>query len=198
LMSTSSFGASGPGAVPAGLSKTFSNNEVMTDSITEKPPAIGPRVDDELYDLAPSMAEGDTTVALKYLSKACDALPMIAFQADVDCGPACVTDPDCGAGSICHDGTTPKACIPKVANGAAIPAGGALAGMCSVANGTRACVSGVCETSDNLCGYKLGSTCTKTSECRTQTAACQIRVLQIRESPRRMPGVPAMLGRTDR
>jgi hypothetical protein len=52
----------------------------------------------------------------------------------------------------------------------------AAAGVCSVAVGARACLSGVCETSDNLCGLTNGKACAAGdagTDAGTLTPACR-------------------------
>ena len=68
------------------------------------------------------------------------------------CGNHCSGDGDCQAGYWCDD-LTPgsEVCEPKVPNGQAVPGG-----TCNTTLGSRACVSGVCDTNDNLCGYANG------------------------------------------
>jgi uncharacterized repeat protein (TIGR01451 family)/MYXO-CTERM domain-containing protein len=84
------------------------------------------------------------------------------------CMPAggCLVDGDCQATQFCD--TAAKACVPKLANGTAIPtiAGHTpvLDGTCSAAVGTAVCLSGVCDTTDNKCGLANGSgTCDGTN-----------------------------------
>lgn len=76
------------------------------------------------------------------------------------CGVECFSDVDCAAGHFCPVSGQP--CIAKLPNGGAIPSA---MGACSVANGFRACISGVCE-SDQLCGLKKGTACTSDAQCR--------------------------------
>jgi hypothetical protein len=180
--STGSFGASGALAVPLGLTKTFGDGVVLSDNIKTVPSQE--RFDDELYDLSVAVAEGDSSVTLKYASNACDALSMIAFQTAVDCGPTCAADSECKATELCHDPKPANLCISKVANGNLMPAGGTIDGKCTPAQAKRACVSQVCETVDNKCGLLIGSTCTKSSECRTGECGTASRKCEV------SPGVP--------
>jgi MYXO-CTERM domain-containing protein len=66
-----------------------------------------------------------------------------------------------------HDG---HACQPKVPNSQPVPGG-----TCTGILGGRACVSGVCDTNDNLCGYRNGDgPCTGTNGgvvCRSTICA---------------------------
>ncbi|MGO8999618.1 MAG: hypothetical protein ACLQVI_40350, partial [Polyangiaceae bacterium] len=66
------------------------------------------------------------------------------------CGNTCFTDAECGAGNWCDNLSGPGICQPQVTNGNPVPGG-----TCTTTIGTRACVSGVCDT-DNDCGYKNG------------------------------------------
>jgi hypothetical protein len=68
------------------------------------------------------------------------------------CGTSCADDTNCTANQWCSG----NVCTTKTANGQAVPAA---AGTCSVATGARTCLSGVCETADNLCGLKNGKSC---------------------------------------
>ncbi len=77
------------------------------------------------------------------------------------CEPAggCNVDADCAAADWCDEST--HVCTLKVANGGAVPNDPAhmnptLNGTCTAAAGAVACVSGVCDTSDNKCGYANG------------------------------------------
>jgi hypothetical protein len=63
----------------------------------------------------------------------------------------CNIDADCASGAWCDTGT--HACLPKLANGLALPVAPPLDGTCGQLAGARVCLSGVCDTSDNSCGY---------------------------------------------
>jgi MYXO-CTERM domain-containing protein len=71
---------------------------------------------------------------------------------------ACNADGDCTAAQFCD--TSNHACAPKVPNGGPVPTIGghtpALDGMCSTAEAMSACLSGVCDTTDDDCGYANG------------------------------------------
>ncbi len=86
------------------------------------------------------------------------------------CGTNCTLDSDCASTQWCNDLTPPGVCSPKVDNGKPVPGG-----TCTPTLGGRACVSGVCDTNDNLCGYKNGDgPCTDSNGsvvCRSQTCA---------------------------
>jgi len=74
------------------------------------------------------------------------------------CSTMCTSDPQCGAGNWCNSG----ACQPLIPNGGALPGG-----VCSALLGGRACLTGVCDPMDNLCGLLKGSkTCPSTAACR--------------------------------
>jgi MYXO-CTERM domain-containing protein/uncharacterized repeat protein (TIGR01451 family) len=89
----------------------------------------------------------------------------------------CVVDADCTGGKWCNVSTL--TCTDKVANGGNVPTDAkhgtpTLDGKCTTAAATLTCVSAVCETSDNKCGYANGgtSTCTSTNAttvCRSST-----------------------------
>ena len=71
----------------------------------------------------------------------------------------CNADADCNAGNWCNEAV--HACTPQVANGSPIstdPAHSnpALNGTCTVGSGLLVCQSGVCDASDNSCGYAIG------------------------------------------
>jgi hypothetical protein len=72
---------------------------------------------------------------------------------------ACNIDADCAGGNWCNE--TAHTCTPKLPNGTAVPTDAAhanptLNGTCTVAAGALVCVSGVCDTKDNDCGYANG------------------------------------------
>jgi hypothetical protein len=70
----------------------------------------------------------------------------------------CTLDSDCTAAQFCD--TQTFACTGKLANGVAVPTltghTPPLTGVCSAAVGTSVCLSGVCDTGDNECGYANG------------------------------------------
>jgi MYXO-CTERM domain-containing protein len=70
----------------------------------------------------------------------------------------CTTDAQCTAAQFCD--TTTDDCTAKLANGTAVPVltghTPPLTGVCTVAVGASVCVSGVCDTKDNLCGFADG------------------------------------------
>jgi hypothetical protein len=83
-----------------------------------------------------------------------DAVSLTAASA------SCTVDTDCtGGGSWCDEST--HTCTAKLANGTAIPndpphTNPTLNGMCTAQAGALVCVSGVCDTQDNKCGYANG------------------------------------------
>ncbi len=72
-----------------------------------------------------------------------------------NCGDPCSVDTDCSPSEWCATGV----CTPKMANGTPLPAITPVNATCTPDVGTRVCVSGVCDTSDNACGLSNGSTC---------------------------------------
>jgi hypothetical protein len=81
------------------------------------------------------------------------------------CGTMCFADSDCGSMQWCSQG----ACAPKVANGQPLPSAPPISGMCTMGNGARVCLSGVCDA-DNQCGYANGG-----GSCTSLTAAAVCR-----------------------
>ncbi len=84
-----------------------------------------------------------------------------ACSTDGTCEPAggCNVDADCTGGKWCNEGT--HTCTPQIPNGGAIPSdpphtSPTLNGTCSPSAATLVCVSGVCDPSDNDCGYANG------------------------------------------
>jgi hypothetical protein len=78
-----------------------------------------------------------------------------------ECEPAggCDVDADCSAGNWCAEST--HTCTPKIANGGPVPTDGphtnpTLNGVCTAGAGALVCVSAVCDTHDNKCGYANG------------------------------------------
>jgi hypothetical protein len=70
----------------------------------------------------------------------------------------CTADAQCTTSQFCN--TQTNGCVAKLANGTGVPtlSGHAppLTGACSVAVGAAVCVSGVCDTADDECGYADG------------------------------------------
>jgi uncharacterized repeat protein (TIGR01451 family) len=85
------------------------------------------------------------------------------------CMPAggCNVDADCASTAWCN--ISAHTCTPKVANGGVIPtdpghASPVIDGTCSAPAATVVCVSAVCDTADNRCGYANGDgTCDATN-----------------------------------
>ncbi|MFO0675712.1 MAG: hypothetical protein U0169_04215 [Polyangiaceae bacterium] len=73
------------------------------------------------------------------------------------CIDSCALDSDCPTATQYCDGQT-STCAPKLANGTALPNDAPLhtAGTCTTPVGLAICTSGVCDTSDNRCGYANG------------------------------------------
>ncbi len=90
------------------------------------------------------------------------------------CVSGCLSDSDCNTTTDWCNGTPPAAgmCVPKLANGTVLPSTPSSVATCTAAVGTRVCVSGVCDTKDNTCGYANGDgPCTNASQCRSDTCA---------------------------
>ena len=71
----------------------------------------------------------------------------------------CNVDADCSAGNWCTEST--HTCTPQLANGASIPVdpphtSPTLNGTCTAIVGQLVCASGVCDVTDNACGYLDG------------------------------------------
>jgi len=71
----------------------------------------------------------------------------------------CTTDAQCAAGNWCDE--VMSNCLPQLANGQPIPSdpphvNPTLNGVCTTAAGVLVCVSGVCDATDNKCGYANG------------------------------------------
>jgi len=93
-----------------------------------------------------------------------------ACSTNGNCEPmgGCNVDADCTGGKWCNEAQ--HMCVPKLANGTIVPSdpthtNPTLNGMCTMAAGTLVCVSGVCDTNDNKCGYADGD-----GPCTTQNA----------------------------
>jgi hypothetical protein len=90
----------------------------------------------------------------------------------------CNVDADCTGGNWCNE--TTHMCSPKLPNGTAVPSdpphmSPTLNGMCTTDAGALVCQSGVCDTSDNECGFANGDgPCTDangTTVCRSTICA---------------------------
>jgi hypothetical protein len=84
-------------------------------------------------------------------------------NASMTCKPAtgCVVDADCGVGSGKWCDEAAHTCTAQLPNGTPIPTdpthtGPTLNGKCTAAAGTLVCASGVCDMTDNECGYATG------------------------------------------
>jgi hypothetical protein len=80
------------------------------------------------------------------------------------CGTACTVDSDCAAGDWCDTLSGAGVCEAKTANGAPVP-GGACGTNDAV--GSHACVSGVCDPSNDDCGVANGGSCTGNGQCQS-------------------------------
>ncbi len=82
------------------------------------------------------------------------------------CGLGCRTDADCDVSEFCD--TSVAMCRPKVDNGQEVPGG-----SCTGATGKAACKSGVCDPTDNMCGYAGGNgQCTETAAAACRSGVC--------------------------
>lgn len=91
----------------------------------------------------------------------------------------CNVDADCEtATQYCN--TPARVCVARIPNSMAVPTVPGhtpeLAGACTPAAAMSACLSNVCESSDDLCGYLNGTPCAALAECRSMIchsdAAC--------------------------
>ncbi len=87
------------------------------------------------------------------------------------CVTGCDSDAQCGATQWCNN--PPGAagtCVPKLSNGTPLPGTPSDVSTCTTAVGMRVCVSGVCDTKDNACGYANGDgPCGGNAQCRDNT-----------------------------
>jgi len=86
--------------------------------------------------------------------------------ASVTPNTGCKLDTDCTSTQYCN--TESHTCSPKLDNGSPVPTVNGhtpeLAGTCAVLVAQSVCVSAVCDTSDNSCGFLDGNgTCSKTN-----------------------------------
>ena len=97
---------------------------------------------------------------------------------DGKCGngaTGCDTDADCTGATWCNIST--RSCKPRAANGQPLPGDAAhtspvLDGKCTPASGALVCFTGVCDTSDNLCGLANASPCTVGQDAQCRAAVC--------------------------
>ena len=80
---------------------------------------------------------------------------------NLTCEPAggCNVDADCSGGKWCDESV--HTCMPQLPNGTPVPTDGphtnpTLNGVCTAGAGALVCISGVCDTNDNDCGYANG------------------------------------------
>gem|GEM_PF-2417570 len=95
---------------------------------------------------------------------------LLGPEPDAQCQQlSCVVDSDCAAGNFCD--TSSFMCTPQLSSGKPIPTipghEPPLDGTCTEEVGAIVCVSGVCDTSDDLCGFAFGHPCTASPECRS-------------------------------
>lgn len=83
------------------------------------------------------------------------------------CGSTCSSDAECDDGEWCAPQGNSGVCVAKTPNGDPLPSTPPIGGECTVANGTRTCVSSVCEEQDDRCGYRNDTTCTAEGPCRS-------------------------------
>ncbi len=112
----------------------------------------------------------------------CDAASIATCRANACrpsgvCGTGCKTDNDCSANApLCN--STSGDCFPKAPNGSPVPTllghDPTLDGTCTATSGAIACISGVCDPLDNLCGLADGNT-GSTTTCTAATAATMCR-----------------------
>jgi len=99
------------------------------------------------------------------------------------CQPSggCNVDADCTGGKWCNEST--HACTVKLTNGTALPTDAphsnpTLDGKCSTAAATLVCQAGVCETTDNKCGYDVNggpcSTANAATVCRSGSCSTNL------------------------
>ncbi len=164
-MTAGSFGA--PAGKPVGLTKTYADGLTLTDVISGPLAVDDPRGDDELFDLEPLLARGSTSVTVRFSNPTdCDYISALVMQTAAACTTSCGVDADCDTGEFCNDAPSPTVCAKKLANGAAIPGGGA-GGKCNATTAARVCASGRCESADDKCGLLDGATCGAAAECRS-------------------------------
>lgn len=87
------------------------------------------------------------------------------------CADACLTDANCSEVQWCNTDAGPAVCAADLANGVGIPnvpshADPVLDGTCTPEAASLVCHSGVCDVSDDACGYANDS-----GPCTTETAA---------------------------
>lgn len=121
-------------------------------------------------------ADGDGTCTVANAGQVCRSA--FCGSTGICATPAaigCIDDSNCNQSQYCN--TETKACVPKLANGESVPtvSGHApdLNGKCSLAVGLSVCVSGVCDTADDKCGYADGH-----GKCADTTAAIACRSKQ--------------------
>ena len=85
------------------------------------------------------------------------------------CVSGCTRDSDCSTDQWCDDGAA--RCVTKLDNGKPLPSEPTRVAQCTTAVGAAVCASGVCDASDDTCGYAPGSgPCADPDQCRS--ASC--------------------------
>jgi MYXO-CTERM domain-containing protein len=87
------------------------------------------------------------------------------------CVTGCDSDSQCNSTQWCNNppGGT-GTCTPKLPNGTMLPSMPTSVATCNAMVGTRVCLSGVCDTKDNTCGYANGDgPCSSNAQCRNDT-----------------------------
>jgi hypothetical protein len=75
----------------------------------------------------------------------------------------CAVDTDCAGATFCAPATL--TCLPRLANGVAIPRDGLHADGCLPGIGTAVCTSGLCNPVTTTCAGPTGAACSTASEC---------------------------------
>jgi hypothetical protein len=158
------------------------NNPVPNVAVTFAPPGtaptaviIGSPATTDAAGLANVSATAGATAGSYNVAASASGAGSVSFSLTND---ECNADSDCPNAKFCI--TPTNVCTAKLVNGTAIPTISghtpALTGVCTVSVGAAVCVSGVCDTVDNECGYANGDgTCdgtTASSVCRSQ--ACSV------------------------
>ncbi len=103
--------------------------------------------------------QGECTQCSATNSTACMGATPVCNTATGICIAGCVNDSQCPAADWCDEAV--HTCTAKLPNGTAVPSdpthvNPTLDGACTAAAGALVCVSGVCDTKDNECGYANG------------------------------------------